>query len=170
MPVAICDSTVLIYLAKVEALQILPQLFDSVLVPQAVYDECVVGGRKAGSPDADVIDSFIAKQTISLAEAPPCSQAYAGLGAGESACLDLARQTHEAVFIADDSRARKTAATHGVPVKGTIGILLQAWWQGLLPAGRVRNLLDRLEDRPDVWLAPALIRAAKDRIEAGRKP
>ena len=69
MSVAICDSTTLIYLAKLHALGLLTSLFDRVVIPRAVYCESVVDGKKAGHADATVIEMFVKRRGVTVAEA-----------------------------------------------------------------------------------------------------
>ena len=50
--VVVTDSTVLIYLAKLDDLSYLDELFDSGYVPETVYEEVVTRGRKEQYADA----------------------------------------------------------------------------------------------------------------------
>lgn len=57
------------------------------------------------------------------------------LGAGESATLALAHAHHLEAII-DDLAGRKCAASLGIPVRGTLGIVLAAKQCGLIPKAR----------------------------------
>jgi predicted nucleic acid-binding protein len=64
-----------------------------------------------------------------------------GLGAGESAVLALAR-CENATAILDDAEARACARTLGVPLMGTLGVILRAKIEGRIPsAGAVVTAL-----------------------------
>ncbi|MFO7792722.1 MAG: hypothetical protein ACQESD_05875 [Thermoplasmatota archaeon] len=54
LPKVVSNSSPLIHLSKIGLLDILNELFNEIIVPEAVYDECVVegGGRK----DAESIE------------------------------------------------------------------------------------------------------------------
>ena len=65
-----------------------------------------------------------------------------GLGPGESAVVALALSTPNAVAVIDDLLGRKCAGAHGVPVRGTIGIVLAAKEKGYIP--RVRPVMEDL--------------------------
>jgi predicted nucleic acid-binding protein len=74
-----------------------------------------------------------------------------GLGAGETAVLSFA-VTSGAVAVIDDREARRAAHALGVPVVGTLGIVLQAARGGRIesPAMLVQALRDvglRLDER-----------------------
>lgn len=58
------------------------------------------------------------------------------LGDGESAVLSWALAHRGVETILDDLAARRCAAALGVPVRGTLGIVLVARQRGLIPAAR----------------------------------
>ena len=58
------------------------------------------------------------------------------LGAGESSVLTLARQHLGTETIIDDLLGRKCAASLGIPVRGTLGIVLAAKKRGLIAKAR----------------------------------
>lgn len=66
-----------------------------------------------------------------------------GLGAGETAVLSYAL-THAALAILDDREARRAAHALGVPIVGTLGIVLHAARRGHVesPAALVQGLRD----------------------------
>lgn len=53
------------------------------------------------------------------------------LGKGESSCLSIALSRNVKV-LTDDMDARKLAQRRGVPISGTIGVLVEAVKEGLL--------------------------------------
>jgi len=54
---AIVNATPLIALALIDRLDLLPDIFDEVIVPEAVYNEVVRGG--AGRPGAEKVASMV---------------------------------------------------------------------------------------------------------------
>jgi predicted nucleic acid-binding protein len=44
--IVVSDSSPLIGLAQIQRLELLPCLFGEIFIPQAVYDEVVIAGRK----------------------------------------------------------------------------------------------------------------------------
>jgi predicted nucleic acid-binding protein len=79
-----------------------------------------------------------------------------GLGAGESAVIALARQ-ERATAILDDAEARSCARTFGVPVMGTLGVILRAKVTGrIASAGAVVTALRAA----GFWLDPKVARDA----------
>ncbi len=58
------------------------------------------------------------------------------LGAGEAQVLALARATPGAVGLVDELADRRCARTLGIPMRGTLGVILLARRQGRIAAAR----------------------------------
>ncbi|NLC59342.1 MAG: DUF3368 domain-containing protein, partial [Armatimonadetes bacterium] len=80
---------------------------------------------------------------VSEVDAGARPRAAAKLGEGEQDCLALALQMADALLLVDDEGARQCARTLGIAFTGTLGVLLRATEQSLLPS--VSPLLDRLQ-------------------------
>lgn len=50
----VLDSTVLIYLSKINCLNLLNKLFDRVIIPRSVYEETVIKGKKKVMTTANI--------------------------------------------------------------------------------------------------------------------
>lgn len=57
-----------------------------------------------------------------------------GLGPGESSVLTLAAQAPSSLAVLDDASARSCARALGIPVTGTLGVILRAKLQGMIPS------------------------------------
>jgi len=65
------------------------------------------------------------------------------LGIGESSCIAIAR--HRGYVLAcDDRAARKEAALCGVPLTGTVGILIKAAASGVLDLKKANSILKKM--------------------------
>ena len=120
------------------------ELFGDVAVPPAVIGETV-----SAAPLPPWIHEVELTQPID-----PHVQS-AGLGPGESAAIHLALETHPPWLILDDRPARRLAISLGIPVIGTLGILLAAKRKGLLTA--LKPVLNELMQM-GFFVAPALYR------------
>lgn len=58
------------------------------------------------------------------------------LGVGETAVLAWGSDNPGTVIIVDDLAARRCAASHGIPVRGTLGLVLTAKKRGMIPEAR----------------------------------
>ena len=119
----VCNSSPLIALDQIGRLDILTQLFGTVLAPPAVVRET--------SPPT-ILPGWITEQAPTQ---PIGSQILrASLGPGEREAISLL-EVSAAWTVLDDRPARRLAQALGLPVIGTPGILLAGKRRGF-PAGR----------------------------------
>lgn len=142
---ATVNATPLISLALVNQLDLLYTIFDDVLVPQAVYEEVVVQGSH--KPGAKLIVQANWLQIQSPLETLAFEPFLLGLDPGEAAVLLLAQQIQPDWVIIDERQARRVAAALGLPVKGTLGVLLAAAQAQLLPPKDALNSVNRMMER-----------------------
>jgi predicted nucleic acid-binding protein len=83
------------------------------------------------------------------------------LGPGETAVIAIARQRPSCIAVLDDALARACARVFGVPVLGTLGIVLRAKKQGLIV--RAADLIQNVR-RLGLHLDDAIIRQTLERI------
>ena len=65
---------------------------------------------------------------------PQSTSVYGRLDPGEASVLALAKEHDAHLVIIDEKKAREEARQIGLPVKGTIGVLLEAKKKGLIDA------------------------------------
>ncbi len=138
----IANATPLIALALIERLDLLRQMFDEVLIPTAVYDEVV--GSGSDRPGASAIARARWLQVVSPEAASTIEPLLLGLDEGEVQVLLLANERRPDWVLIDEKRARRAARAMGLPVKGTLGILLAAVLADLLPKQEALESLSRL--------------------------
>lgn len=151
----ICDTGPLIALAKINRLHLLHDLFEDVVIPDAVHDELLAKAGTESERISEAIEEFISVEaTGGVADAYP--RLAAPLGPGEQESISLATELG-ATLLMDDRRARIVARSLGIPLTGTIGVLLLAKSSGLLDA--VRPALEECV-REGYFLSAALITEA----------
>jgi predicted nucleic acid-binding protein len=148
---AVVNATPLISLALLGRLSLLNAMFDEVIVPRAVYEEVVQGG--AGKPGADALAEADWLNVVSADVSLTIEPLLLGLDAGELEVLLLARQIEPDWVIIDERLARRVAFAMGLPVKGTLGILLAAALAGLLSRQEALDDMQRLLAR-GIRIAP----------------
>lgn len=125
MNTIVFNASPLIVLAKAGLLQTVLALPEEVVVPRAVADEI----KRCDDP-SDAACNWLESPGASalLRDAPNVSDFILawGLGAGESAVIALAETIPQSTAILDDLAARRCAAALGLPVTGTLGLLLMA--------------------------------------------
>lgn len=151
MATVVSDTSPLQYLFQLGLLDLLRELYGTVLVPEAVRDELLVG-RPLGVAVPDPADfSWIIIRGTTMHRG---IEALDDLGSGERAALSLALEIGDATVILDDAAARAAAATLNIVTTGTLGVLLLAKERGLVTS--IGNVLAELEQR-GFRMAPALL-------------
>lgn len=122
-----------IYLARGGMLDLLRVAGDEIIVPEPVAAEIL----RRGSSDitARAIDDTGWLVVVETPPVPPAIQAW-GLGDGESSVLAWAQAHTGTEAIIDDLAARRCAATFGILVRGTLGLVLTAKQRGRIAAAR----------------------------------
>lgn len=112
----------------------LPQVAgDTVQVPWTVASE--IRRRGKGDPTVQAMEQA---EWLSMVEDPPVPSLIQSwdLRPGESAVLALAYAHPSTEAIIDDLAARRCAAALGIPVRGTLALVLLAKQRGLVTAAR----------------------------------
>jgi len=141
--VIVSNSSPLIALARIQRLDLLPTIFDSVLIPPAVAREI--------APSISILPIWLRMQAPTAM--PPTSLPRRRLGDGEWEALALAIELKADWIILDDRAARRSAEATGLKVIGTLGTLVTAKRTGLLKS--IRPELDALL-RTAFFLSPQL--------------
>jgi predicted nucleic acid-binding protein len=127
---AVTNSTCLIALERIGQLALLPRVFAAVLAPPLVSAEF-------GSP----LDWLAVTPATNL---NLITALRSQLDDGEAHAIALAMELGDVIAILDDKKARRIARQMGLTVIGTVGVLLRAKRQGLIPA--VQPLIVALRD------------------------
>jgi predicted nucleic acid-binding protein len=117
--VVISDTTCLIGLTNIGYLDILRQLYRSVIITPEVAEEY-------GSP----LPEWIVIQAVSDFKKIAAFNKFIDLG--ESSAIALAMEIENALLIVDDRRGRHFAIGLGLEITGTLGILIRAYEHDLI--------------------------------------
>ncbi len=63
-----------------------------------------------------------------------------------------------ALLLMDEERGRKEARRYKVRVRGTLGVLIEAYRRGLITSDQLRLYFSQIEKRTDIWISPSLCR------------
>lgn len=152
---AVSNTSPLSYLVLIELIDVLPELFSEILVPESVLAEL-------SHQDSPALVQAFASQPPSWIQVHQVNveqPELAHLHKGESDAIALARMVEADWVVLDDKQARQTASELGLAVIGLLGLLDLAVKRGLIdlaPAfARLREttfyvsprLIDRLLDR-----------------------
>ena len=150
----IVNSSPLITLFNSQLAYLLPQLFDSVKVPPAVWRE--VTEHKADIAAQSLPQSAWIKQTEAVSVA--ASIAAWDLGAGESAVLSYALTHPNYTAIVDDAAARRCAISLNIPTLGTGGLIVLAKKKGIISS--IADPIQSLRNT-GLWLSDSLVTLLK---------
>lgn len=141
--IVVSNATPLIALAWLEQLTLLPRLFKTIHIPQAVQDELL------HNPDTTGVDEFRAAPWL---EVTPVTDHLAvvmlldQLDAGESEAIVLAHELQAGLLLMDERRGRRRATQGGLTIVGTLGILVEAHQRSMI--GPLTPLLEKLQQLP----------------------
>lgn len=126
---AVCNASPFIALYNAGLSKVLDDLFDRVVLPDAVVTEVRAGGSNDSA--AMAVDRLLWLEHVSLSsEASPFS--VVSFGAGEAETIEWALRHPEFVALLDDRAARRTAEALGVRCAGTLRVLYEAHHQNLV--------------------------------------
>ncbi len=143
----VSNSSPLIHLSKISRLNLLKDFFSEVIVPEAVYKECVVEG--GDRDDARKIAKAKWIKVLKIRDEKLKRAFMMELDEGEAEAIVLALEESADLILLDDYEARRVARSFGLSVTGTVGILIRAKREG-----KVESLKDEIEKlmKTGFWL------------------
>ena len=131
IPVAVCDSSVLIHLAAIGQFGLLQRFFDTIVIPPAVWREVVEEGQgMSGSRE-----TAEGVQAGRVAIQAPADRSLVSILArelhpGEAEALAPAAGGCGDIALVDETDARRAADSLGPRKTGTVGLLMRARREG----------------------------------------
>lgn len=138
--IVVSNATPLIGLAKIGQLSLLRDLFETVFIAQAVYEEVVLHG--SNRPGAAELRQATWIQVRQVVDRTRVDYLRSDLDFGEAETLVLANELSADWVLMDEAKGRLAAELLGLPMIGTLGLLLLGKSMGKVTA--VRPLLDTL--------------------------
>src|SRR3989304_455642 len=126
----VVNSTPLVAFWAIGRLYILHSLFSKIVIPPAVREE-FLSTEKETRRKTLRDESWI--RVIEL-ENSNRTAAYAGLDEGEAQVLVLAEEQNASLVLIDEYKARRYAERLKLPLSGTLGVLLLAKEEKIIPA------------------------------------
>jgi predicted nucleic acid-binding protein len=124
--IVVSDTSALTALLQVGLEGILLELFQEVVIPEAVEREL----RRAHA----VLPSFIL--TIPILNRELVNRLRRDLDEGEAEAIALILEKRGDLLLIDERKGRRVARREGVPVIGLLGVLLEAKRRGIIPSLR----------------------------------
>lgn len=129
----IVNASPLILLTKIGRIDLLQTSGVEVVIPSAVLQEVSSPG-----PSDPVVRAIhdAAWQVVTVTDPVPTSLGRWKLDPGEEAVLTLALASADCEVVLDDLAGRRCAGAHGVPLIGTLGLVILARRIGRIAAAR----------------------------------
>jgi predicted nucleic acid-binding protein len=157
--IAVSDTSPICYLILIGEVDILPKVFDQVLVPRAVLAElCHQDAPEAVRDWGANLPTWINVQEDPQAAATGVATGLEKLQAGEKASILLAESAAADIIVLDEKSARRAAAARGLRVIGTLAVLGEASLGELVDLAMA---IDRLR-KTNFRSSPALLKATLD--------
>jgi len=121
--IIVSNTSPINYLILIEQINLLAELFQQIIIPQAVYTE--LSDRFAPPP----VQAWIANPPswLKIQSVSQTADAIANLlDPGETEAIVLAQELNADLLILDDMKARRIAKDRGLAITGILGILDQA--------------------------------------------
>ena len=157
--IIISDTTPIISLIKINRLDLLEKLFVEVLIPNAVFKELTTNTLFTNESEIVKKSSFLKVSSVQNQKSLQLLQAVSGLDDGESEAIILADELKSNILLMDERKGRKVAQKLGIKITGTIGILIQAYNEGMISDVEVKSYLNQLKNT-NIRLSDSLIQQA----------
>jgi predicted nucleic acid-binding protein len=131
----VSNATPLIGLAVIQRFDLLRQFFGEITIPQAVYEEAVVSGRDIGGARREILAANWVK-VVPVTDRLAVEVLLDELDLGEAETIVLAREIEADWVLMDERKGRLKLAQLNQPKIGTLGILLKARQDGIIPVLR----------------------------------
>ncbi len=161
MPIkrVVINASPLITLFASQQDYLLPELFDEIYVPDAVWNEVVLSGKDdMASQQLPHIDWLIKLPAVTV----DLDIQRWNLGAGESEVMHHSRKLETERAIVDDLAARRCCKSLEIRSLGTCGVLVVASRRGLITD--LQPAIQKLRDA-GLWLSDSLVASLLDQAK-----
>lgn len=151
MQKVVSNSSPIIHLAKIGKLELLKNYFQTIIIPDAVYKECVQEGKER--EEVGLIKRADWFKVVQVKDKKLVRLLQSQLDNGESEAIALSLEIRSDLILLDDYDAREKARLYGLKITGVIGILLRAKLEGKI--GSLKEYLLRLKES-GFWISNKL--------------
>jgi uncharacterized protein len=161
--IVISDTSVITNLAAIQHLYLLPQLYNQIIIPEAVYRELVdIDPPVLGTLEIQAASWVEIRQVVNRGVVERL-QRDVRLDLGESEAIALALELNADLLLIDERRGRAEADRLGIRITGVLGILVESKRQNLIIA--VKPLVNSLIATSEFRVSSALYALILDRVD-----
>ena len=161
--IVISDTSVITNLAAIQHLYLLPQLYNQIIIPEAVYRELVdIDPPVPGTLEIQAASWGEIRQVVNRGVVERL-QRDVRLDLGESEAIALALELNAELLLIDERRGRAEADRLGIRITGVLGILVESKRQNLIIA--VKPLVNSLIATSEFRVSTALYALILDMVD-----
>jgi predicted nucleic acid-binding protein len=146
----ISDTSCLIILTNIGELELLRKVYQQIITTQDIQNE--YGETLPDWIEIEVVKDKYRQQLLEMQ-----------IDRGESSAIALALETPDSTIILDDYKARKIADHLGLIFTGTIGVIIKAKLNGIIPS--IKPLLEKIKQTDFRLSADIELQALKEANE-----
>jgi predicted nucleic acid-binding protein len=154
--VVVSDTTTISNLFLIDRLYLLEELYKSIIIPEAVFDELLKLEETGWDLSPIIQSSWISIKKIKNTSL--LTELLEVLDLGEAQAIVLAQELEANLLIIDEQMGRKCAKNLNINIIGLIGILIEAKLQGVIP--NVKIILEELKTKAGFWISDNLYNMA----------
>jgi predicted nucleic acid-binding protein len=152
--IVVSDTSPLINLAIIGKLEILPELFGQVIIPEKVFDEVVIQG--ADMPGAEEVRKVAWIVVMVCSNRSLVQSLQQQIDPGEAEAIALSLEIRADLLLIDERLGRALAKDFHLPIMGLLGVLKIAKNKGLI--AKIKPVLDELIHKAGFRIATELYR------------
>jgi predicted nucleic acid-binding protein len=150
--IVVSDTSILFYLSKIGCIELLPQLFEEVIIPEAVFNELNAVDNYSFIQNLLAMP-WLKKLPVRNRQNVKHFQQY--VDKGEAEAIALAAEISPKYILIDEKLGRAVAAKMNLEILGTLGLLLIAKRNNILPA--IKPIIDKLMSETNFRCNPKLV-------------
>jgi len=146
--IIVSNTSPIINLAAIRQMDLLKQLYEKIIIPQAVFEEiAIIGEGQSGSEEVKTSDWI---ETRQLTDRLMADSLQLELDLGEAEAIALALEIKADMILMDERRGRLTGSRLGLHCLGLMGILTEAKHKKLVHS--VKPVMDCLMKDAGFWI------------------
>jgi predicted nucleic acid-binding protein len=150
--IVVSDTSPILNLARIGRLELLPLLYQRVLIPSAVLEELTASKKDLSSAIDLASEPWLIVASVKSQTRVRELREY--LDSGEAEAIVLAVEWRADLVLVDERRGRRTATAAGLRVTGLLGVVAGAKRAGLIGLGK--PVVDELIEIARFWMGSDL--------------
>jgi predicted nucleic acid-binding protein len=152
--IVVSDTSPISNLILVNYIHLLPQLFGTIIIPQAVYQELLANGSNHPVTQTIQAVDWLEVRSVTNQQQVEALERDHNLDLGEANAIVLALELQAAQLLIDERLGRLEAKRRGLRITGILGILLAAKHKALI--SEVHPVMDALIQQANFRISPQL--------------